>query len=149
MSKIAFIGTGIMGKPMASNLQKAGHDLILSDHFNAAPAELVAAGATVCHSPAEAAEQADVIILMVPNTPQVEEVLFGDNGVEQGLSAGGATGKLVIDMSSISPIATKAIAARINEGGASYLDAPVSGGDASLKEALQITLAFLNLNLEF
>ena len=139
MSKIAFIGTGIMGKPMASNLQKAGHDLILSDHFNAAPAELVAAGATVCHSPAEAAEQADVIILMVPNTPQVEEVLFGDNGVEQGLTAGGATGKLVIDMSSISPIATKAIAARINEGGASYLDAPVSGGEVgAINAALTI-----------
>lgn len=139
MSKIAFIGTGIMGKPMASNLQKSGHDLILSDHFNAAPADLVAAGATVCHSPAEAAEAADIIILMVPNTPQVEDVLFGDNGVEQGLTAGGAAGKLVIDMSSISPIATKAIAARINEGGASYLDAPVSGGEVgAINAALTI-----------
>lgn len=113
--------------------------MILSDHFNAAPADLVAAGAAVCHSPAEAAEAADIIILMVPNTPQVEDVLFGDNGVEKGLRAGGATGKLVIDMSSISPIATKAIAARINEGGASYLDAPVSGGEVgAINAALTI-----------
>ena len=81
-----------------------------------------------------------MIILMVPNTPQVEDVLFGDNGVEQGLTAGGAAGKLVIDMSSISPIATKAIAARINEGGASYLDAPVSGGEVG---AINATLTIM------
>ncbi|WP_193756555.1 2-hydroxy-3-oxopropionate reductase [Vibrio coralliilyticus] len=129
MMKIAFIGTGIMGKPMAINLQKAGHDIVLTDHFNPPPAELVEAGALVCHSPAEATRLADAIILMVPNTPQVEDVLFGENGVEVGLNESGAAGKLVIDMSSISPIATKAIAARVNESGAQYLDAPVSGGE--------------------
>ena len=137
--KIAFIGTGIMGKPMAQNLQKAGHDIILSDHFNQPPNELVEAGALVCHSPAQATELADVVILMVPNTPQVEEVLFGDNGIEAGLNSGGAAGKLVIDMSSISPIATKAFAARINESSAAYLDAPVSGGEVgAINAALSI-----------
>ncbi|KJY86816.1 MULTISPECIES: 2-hydroxy-3-oxopropionate reductase [Vibrio] len=127
--KIAFIGTGIMGKPMAINLQKAGYDIVLTDHFNQPPVEIVEAGALVCHSPAAATRLADVIILMLPNTPQVEDVLFGDNGVEAGLNKSAAAGKLVIDMSSISPIATKAIAARVNESGAQYLDAPVSGGE--------------------
>ncbi|PMJ88420.1 2-hydroxy-3-oxopropionate reductase [Vibrio sp. 10N.261.55.A7] len=126
--KIAFIGTGIMGKPMAENLQKAGHQLVFSDHFNPAPQDLVAAGAIVTHSPKEATKVADVIILMVPNTPQVEDVLFGENGVEQGLGSNAAS-KLVIDMSSISPMATQAIAKRIKESGAQYLDAPVSGGE--------------------
>lgn len=137
--KIAFIGTGIMGRPMAANLQKAGHDLVLSDHFNPAPNDLVAAGAQVVNSAQAATEAADVIILMVPNTPQVEDVLFGDNGVEAGLASGGAQGKLVIDMSSISPMATKAIAARVNESGAQYLDAPVSGGEVgAINAALSI-----------
>ncbi|WP_295893440.1 2-hydroxy-3-oxopropionate reductase [uncultured Vibrio sp.] len=126
--KIAFIGTGIMGKPMAENLQKAGHQLVFTDHFNPAPKDLVAAGAIVTHSPKEATQVADVIILMVPNTPQVEDVLFGENGVEQGLGSNAAS-KLVIDMSSISPMATQAIAKRIKESGAQYLDAPVSGGE--------------------
>ncbi|GAL30288.1 2-hydroxy-3-oxopropionate reductase [Vibrio variabilis] len=100
--KIAFIGTGIMGLPMAKNLQTAGYELVLSDHFNTPPAELVTRGATVCHSPKEATESADVTILMLPNTPQVEEVLFDADGVEQGLASGNC--KLVIDMSSISPM---------------------------------------------
>lgn len=139
MSKIAFIGTGIMGKPMARNLQKAGHELFLSDHFNTAPEELVIAGATVCHSVAEATQHADIVIIMVPNTPQVEDVLFGDNGVEHALNQYGSNGKIIIDMSSISPIATKAIAARINESGAEYLDAPVSGGEVgAINAALTI-----------
>ncbi|WP_434362413.1 2-hydroxy-3-oxopropionate reductase [Parasalinivibrio latis] len=125
MSVIAFIGTGIMGKPMAENLQKAGHQLVLSEHHNRAPEDLVSAGAQVVSSPREAAIMADYIILMVPNTPQVEEVLFGESGVEQGLRAG----KTVIDMSSIAPIETKAFAARVKESGAQYLDAPVSGGE--------------------
>ncbi len=137
--KIAFIGTGIMGRPMAANLQKAGYELVLSDHFNPAPQDLVAAGAQVVNSAQAATEAADVVILMVPNTPQVEDVLFGDNGVEAGLNAGGAEGKLVIDMSSISPMATKAIASRINESGAQYLDAPVSGGEVgAINAALSI-----------
>lgn len=128
--KIAFIGTGIMGKPMAENLQKAGHTLVLSDHYSKPPHDLVDAGALVCRTPSEAAKIADVVVLMVPNTPQVEAVLFGENGIEQGIQASGdATSKLVIDMSSISPIATKEFAARIKESGAQYLDAPVSGGE--------------------
>ncbi|PSW18294.1 2-hydroxy-3-oxopropionate reductase [Photobacterium sanctipauli] len=129
MSTIAFIGTGIMGRPMAANLQKAGHQLVFSTHFNAAPQELLDAGGIAYPSVQAATEQADVVILMVPNTPQVEDVLFGDKGVEAGLASGGAEGKLVIDMSSISPIETKQFAARIKESGAGYLDAPVSGGE--------------------
>ncbi|MEZ8099076.1 2-hydroxy-3-oxopropionate reductase [Vibrio bivalvicida] len=138
--KIAFIGTGIMGRPMAANLQKAGYDIVLSDHFNPAPKDLVDAGAQVVNSAQAAAEAADVTILMVPNTPQVEDVLFGEKGVEAGLNTGGADGKLVIDMSSISPMATKAIAARINESGAQYLDAPVSGGEVG---AVNATLSIM------
>ncbi|MFH0258758.1 2-hydroxy-3-oxopropionate reductase [Vibrio rumoiensis] len=122
---IAFIGTGIMGKPMALNLQKAGYQLVVSDHFIAPPQELVDGGATVVHSGKEAAEQADIIITMVPNTPDVADALFGDNGIAQGLSAG----KLVIDMSSIAPIETQEFAKQIKECGAEYLDAPVSGGE--------------------
>ncbi|QUJ68614.1 2-hydroxy-3-oxopropionate reductase [Photobacterium sp. GJ3] len=131
MTTIAFIGTGIMGKPMAENLQKAGHQLIFSDHYNEAPADLVANGAQVVHSAKAAAEAAEYIILMVPNTPQVEDVLFGENGVAQALDAS----KTVIDMSSISPIETKTIAARVKETGADYLDAPVSGGEVGAVNA--------------
>nr|WP_260338259.1 2-hydroxy-3-oxopropionate reductase [Vibrio ponticus] len=138
--KIAFIGTGIMGRPMAANLQKAGYEIVLSDHFNPAPADLVAAGAVVTHSVEEATQLADAVILMVPNTPQVEDVLFGNKGVEAGLNAGGASSKLVIDMSSISPMATKAFAARINESGAQYIDAPVSGGEVG---AVNATLSIM------
>lgn len=137
--KIAFIGTGIMGTPMALNLQKAGHKIIVSDHYNQPPQQLVANGALVCHSPKQAANEADVVILMVPNTPQVEEVLFGYDGVEQALNA--SDEKLIIDMSSISPIATKKIAARIKESGAQYLDAPVSGGEVgAINGALTIMI---------
>lgn len=125
MSTIAFIGTGIMGKPMALNLQQAGHQLVFSEHFSQAPAELIAGGGVAYTTPKEAAEAAEYIILMVPNTPQVESVLFDDNGVIEALEAG----KTVIDMSSISPIETKSFAARVKETGAQYLDAPVSGGE--------------------
>ncbi len=131
MQKIGFIGTGIMGRPMAGHLQTAGHPLFLSSHRNPPPAELIAGGAIECDSPGDVARQADTIILMVPDTPQVESVLFGENGVATGLSAG----KLIIDMSSISPIETKAFAARINELGCDYLDAPVSGGEVGARNA--------------
>ena len=131
MQKIGFIGTGIMGRPMAGHLQAAGHQLFLSSHRSPPPAELIAGGAVECDSPGDVARQADTIILMVPDTPQVESVLFGDDGIATGLSAG----KLVIDMSSISPIETKAFAARINELGCDYLDAPVSGGEVGAKSA--------------
>ncbi len=134
--KIGFIGTGIMGKPMAQNLQKAGHTLYFSEHYNKAPADLLGDNGIALANPKAVAEAADVIITMVPNTPQVEEVLFGENGAAEGLSAG----KVVVDMSSISPIATKEIAKRVNETGADFLDAPVSGGEVG---AINATLTIM------
>lgn len=131
MSKIGFIGTGIMGLPMALNLQKAGHSLLLSTHHDSAPGELVEAGAVALASPKEVAQEAEFIIVMVPDTPQVEAVLFDENGVAHGLGPN----KVVIDMSSISPSATKAFAARVNAHGAQYLDAPVSGGEVGARAA--------------
>uniref|UniRef100_UPI00301329C9 NAD(P)-dependent oxidoreductase n=1 Tax=Methylobacterium nigriterrae TaxID=3127512 RepID=UPI00301329C9 len=121
---IGFIGLGIMGRPMAEHLIKAGHGLVLKGGSKPVPAELVAAGGRPCDSARSVAEQADVVITMLPDTPQVEDVLFGEDGVAQGLRPG----KLVIDMSSISPIATKDFARRIAALGCDYLDAPVSGG---------------------
>ncbi len=130
MSTIGFIGLGIMGKPMALNLIKGGHSLYLNSRSGVA-AELTAAGGKACDSPKAVAQHADVIILMVPDTPDVEKVLFGANGVSAGLGKG----KLVIDMSSISPIATKDFARRIAELDCDYLDAPVSGGEVGAKNA--------------
>ena len=131
MAKIGFIGTGIMGQPMAANLQKAGHQLFLSEHHGKAPAELIAAGAVALANPQQVAQEAEFIIVMVPDTPQVDDVLFRADGVAAGLSPN----KVVIDMSSISPTATKAFAAKINATGAQYLDAPVSGGEVGAKAA--------------
>ncbi|WP_312931447.1 2-hydroxy-3-oxopropionate reductase [Pseudomonas sp.] len=131
MAKIGFIGTGIMGKPMAHNLLKAGHDLFVSEHHSKAPADLTEAGAVALANPKEVAQEADFIIVIVPDTPQVESVLFDTDGIAEGLSAN----KIVIDMSSISPTATKAFAERIAKTGASYLDAPVSGGEVGAKAA--------------
>lgn len=130
--KVGFIGLGIMGTPMAMNLINGGHVLFVNTRSKVAP-ELAQAGATVCTSPAGVAERADIIFTMVPDTPDVEKVLFGDNGVAQGLK--GAKGKVVVDMSSIDPIATKAFAKKINELGCDYLDAPVSGGEVGAKAA--------------
>src|SRR5688500_9441160 len=130
MSDIGFIGLGIMGRPMAGHLQAAGHRLFLHDVAPIAP-ELVAAGGMVCKSGKEVAEKADAVIIMVPDTPHVEAVLFGQDGVAAGLSKG----QIVIDMSSISPLATKEFAKRINALGADYLDAPVSGGEVGAKAA--------------
>jgi len=129
MANIGFIGTGIMGSPMASNLQKAGHQLFLSTHHGKAPADLLAAGAVALASPKEVAQEAEFIIVMVPDTPQVEDVLFREDGIAAGLSPN----KVVIDMSSISPSATKAFAEKINAKDAYYLDAPVSGGEVGAK----------------
>ena len=131
MAKIGFIGTGIMGLPMAQNLQKAGHSLFLSEHHDSAPAALVEAGAVALANPKEVAQEAEYIIIMVPDTPQVEDVLFRENGVAEGVGPN----KLVIDMSSISPSATKQFAEKINATGARYLDAPVSGGEVGAKAA--------------
>lgn len=131
MAKIGFIGTGIMGKPMAQNLQKAGHTLFLSEHHDKAPADLVGEGAIALANPREVAQEAEFIIIMVPDTPQVEDVLFSKDGVAEGTGAG----KIVIDMSSISPTATKVFADKIKATGAAYLDAPVSGGEVGAKAA--------------
>jgi 2-hydroxy-3-oxopropionate reductase len=121
MIDIGFIGLGTMGRPMAGHLQAAGHRLFLHDVGPVAP-ELVAAGGKICKSGKEVAEEADAVIIMVPDTPHVEAVLFGTSGVAEGLSKG----KIVADMSSISPLATKEFAKRINALGVDYLDAPVS-----------------------
>ena len=128
--KLGFIGLGIMGAPMAGHLAKAGHALFVTTRSKV-PAEIAAAGATVCKNAKAVAEQADVVFLMVPDTPDVEAVLFGADGVAQGLTKG----KTVVDMSSISPIETKRFARKINDLGCDYLDAPVSGGEVGAKAA--------------
>jgi 2-hydroxy-3-oxopropionate reductase len=130
MAAIGFIGLGIMGRPMALNLIKGGHTLFLHSR-SGVPEDLTAAGGRACRSSREVASQADVVITMVPDTSDVEAVLFGAEGVAEGLSAG----KAVVDMSSISPIATKQFAQRIGELGCEYLDAPVSGGEVGAQNA--------------
>ena len=127
MSTIGFIGLGIMGRPMAGHLIAGGETVMLHSR-SAVPDGL---GGTACASPREVAERADIIITMLPDTSDVDTVLFGEHGVAGGLSPG----KIVVDMSSISPIATKAFARRISELGCDYLDAPVSGGDVGAKAA--------------
>ena len=131
MANVGFIGLGIMGRPMAKHLQDAGHKLFLLQHTKPVPEEFLTAGAVTCKSAKEIAQQADIIILMVPDTPQVASVLFDQGGVAEGLSKG----KIVVDMSSISPIETKVFAKKINELGCDYLDAPVSGGEVGAKAA--------------
>ncbi|TAM88004.1 MAG: 2-hydroxy-3-oxopropionate reductase [Candidimonas sp.] len=132
MAKIGFIGLGIMGAPMAINLIKGGHTLFTHTRSQTPRAKAVVdAGAKQCASGKEVAAKADIIITMVPDTPDVDLVLFGKDGVADGLSKG----KIVVDMSSISPVATKAFAQRINKLGCDYLDAPVSGGEVGAKAA--------------
>ncbi|QTN24369.1 2-hydroxy-3-oxopropionate reductase [Rhizobacter sp. AJA081-3] len=128
--KIGFIGLGIMGAPMALHLIKAGHQLFVYTRSKVHP-EIASSTATQCTTPRGVAERADIVFTMVPDTPDVEKVLFGESGVAAGLSKG----KTVVDMSSISPIETKAFAKRINELGCDYLDAPVSGGEVGAKAA--------------
>ncbi|HSS66500.1 MAG TPA: 2-hydroxy-3-oxopropionate reductase [Gammaproteobacteria bacterium] len=137
MSKIGFIGLGIMGRPMAGHLQRGGHELYLVKHRSPLPEEILEGGATECRSAKEVAEKSEIIILMVPDTPDVDRVLFGEAGVAEGLSKG----KTVIDMSSISPIATKDFAARIKALGCDYVDAPVSGGEVGAKNAALTIMA--------
>jgi 2-hydroxy-3-oxopropionate reductase len=127
---IGFIGLGIMGKPMAGHLQAAGHKLFLHTRSRV-PQELIEAGGVACASSKDVAQKSDVIITMLPDTPDVATVLFGADGVAEGLSAG----KTVIDMSSISPTETKAFAKKINDLGCLYFDAPVSGGEVGAKAA--------------
>ena len=126
--KIGFIGLGIMGAPMAHHLIKAGHQLFVHT-AGKVPVDIAASSATQCTSNRGVAERADVIVVMVPDTPDVQAVLFADDGVAAGLSKG----KVVVDMSSISPIATKSFAKKINALGCDYLDAPVSGGEVGAK----------------
>lgn len=126
--KIGFIGIGIMGAPMAGRLLDAGHELFVHD-ISPIPQALLDKGATKAVSAREAAEMGEVVIVMVPDTPDVEVVLFSENGVADGLS----DGKIVVDMSSISPVETKEFAEKINALGCSYLDAPVSGGEVGAK----------------
>ncbi len=128
--KLGFIGLGIMGAPMAGHLRAAGHELFAHSR-SGVPQPLQEAGAKVCQTPADVARQADIIFTMVPDTPHVEAVLFGEQGIAQGLGAG----KTVVDMSSISPLATKEFAQRIAALGCDYLDAPVSGGEVGAKTA--------------
>jgi len=130
MSNVGFVGLGIMGKPMAANLMKGGNTLYLYSRSGVAP-ELTAAGGKACATAKEVAQKAEIIITMVPDTPDVEKALFGRDGVAEGLSAG----KIVVDMSSISPIDTKIFAERIRKTGAEYMDAPVSGGEVGAKNA--------------
>ncbi len=130
MSKLGFIGLGIMGAPMAGHLIAAGHDVYLTTRSKV-PEALQTGKAVVCKTAKEVAEKADIVFMMLPDTPDVQKVLFGDNGVAAGLSKG----KTVVDMSSISPMETKAFAEKINALGCDYLDAPVSGGEVGAKAA--------------
>ena len=128
--KLGFVGLGIMGAPMAGHLRAAGHALFVTTRSQV-PSVLIEAGAVACATAAEVAAQAEIVFTMVPDTPDVEKVLFGPGGIAQALSPG----KVVVDMSSISPMATKEFAARINALGCDYVDAPVSGGEVGAKAA--------------
>ncbi|APB98836.1 2-hydroxy-3-oxopropionate reductase [Polynucleobacter asymbioticus] len=128
--KLGFIGLGIMGAPMAGHLVNAGHEVFINTRSKVSP-DLANSKAIQCKTPSEVAEKADLIFLMLPDTPDVEKVLFGEYGVASGLSKG----KVVVDMSSISPIATKEFAKKMNALGCDYLDAPVSGGEVGAKNA--------------
>src|SRR5215208_5523408 len=128
--KVGFIGLGIMGVPMAGNLAKGGHTLHVYAR-KAVPKPVLDAGAISCASGKKVAQKSDVVITMIPDTPDVAAVLFDPGGVAEGLSPG----KIVVDMSSISPSDTKTFARRIEEKGCLYLDAPVSGGEVGAKNA--------------
>lgn len=122
--KLGFIGLGIMGKPMVNNLLKAGHELVVFDILPNNLEEAVAAGASAVHSPKEVAECCEIIITMLPNSPHVKEAVCGKDGVLEGAKSG----SLLIDMSSIAPLASKELAAACAKKGVNMLDAPVSGG---------------------
>ena len=123
--KIGFIGLGIMGKPMSKNLLKAGHELIVYNRSKASVEEVVKEGAKAANNPAEVAKECDVIITMLPNSPQVREVCLGENGIIEGAKSG----TIVVDMSSIDPVESKAIGAELSKKSIELIDAPVSGGE--------------------
>ncbi|BDG05505.1 2-hydroxy-3-oxopropionate reductase [Anaeromyxobacter oryzae] len=130
MSEIGFVGLGVMGRPMAANLLKGGHTLWLHSR-SGVPDDLTHSGGRACRSGREVASHAEVVFTMLPDTPDVEKALFGADGIAEGLAAG----KLLVDMSSISPDATRDFAARLAERGCLYVDAPVSGGDVGARSA--------------
>lgn len=130
MSKLGFIGLGIMGNPMAAHLIAAGHEVFMTT-LGKVPAELLTGKGKACDSITDVVKQADIIFLMLPDTPDVAKVLFGEGGVSASLTKG----KTVVDMSSISPMDTKEFAKKINALGCDYLDAPVSGGEVGAKAA--------------
>ena len=134
--KIGFIGLGIMGKPMAKNLVKAGYSLVVNDINMEAVAELVAAGAAEAGNAKEVASQSDVVVTMLPNSPHVQTVVLGEGGVAEGAKEG----LIVVDMSSISPIVSREVAAELAKKGVVMLDAPVSGGEP---KAIDGTLAIM------
>jgi 2-hydroxy-3-oxopropionate reductase len=123
--KIGFVGLGIMGKPMAKNLVKAGFELTVHDRAEAPVAELVAAGARAAASGREVAEASEIVITMLPNSPHVKAAVLGERGILEGMRAG----KILVDMSSIAPLAAKEVAAELAKKGVEMLDAPVSGGE--------------------
>ncbi len=132
MAKVGFIGLGIMGRPMAGHLLAAGHTVHVHIHVHPEPVqELAAKGAVVCANSKEVAQKSDIIFTMVPDTPDVEAVLFGKDGVAEGVKSG----SIVVDMSSISPIATKEFAKKLDAMGVKMLDAPVSGGQVGAEKA--------------
>lgn len=128
--RVGFIGLGVMGRPMARNLLAAGHELVVHTRNRDTVAELEAAGAASAASPRAVAERCGVVITMLPDSPQVREVLEGDAGVLAGADAGA----LVVDMSTISPVVTRELAALAAERGVAYVDAPVSGGDVGARD---------------
>jgi 2-hydroxy-3-oxopropionate reductase len=134
--KVGFIGLGIMGKPMAHNLVQAGHELVVLDHSREPMEELATEGAETAGSPREVAEKSDIIITMLPDSPQVREVVAEESGLLEGIKEG----SLIVDMSTISPVVTEELAAEVTERGASMLDAPVSGGDVG---AIEGTLSIM------
>src|SRR5918998_142975 len=134
--RVGFIGLGIMGGPMARNLMEAGYGLTVHNRSPEKAEELGEAGATVAETPGETAENSDVVITMLPDSPQVSEVVAGDDGVLEGISEG----SLLVDMSTISPVVTEELAEAVKEKGASMLDAPVSGGDVG---AIEGTLSIM------
>ena len=128
--RVGFIGLGIMGRPMARNLMDAGYDLTVHNRSPQKAQELGEQGATVAESPREVAHDSDIIVTMLPDSPQVREVVTGEDGVLEGINEG----SLIVDMSTISPVVTEEIAEAVKEKGASMLDAPVSGGDVGAIE---------------
>src|ERR671917_169305 len=123
--KVGFIGLGIMGGPMASNLVEAGYELVLYNRTKEKAEKIAGDGTRIAETAREVAEESDIVIAMLPDSPQVQEIVAGEGGVLEGIREG----SLIVDMSTISPVVTRELAAQVEERGASMLDAPVSGGD--------------------